>query len=306
MKHSDFIRSNYEKHEHVFDEYATGKSKEKKAKSWFRSDTIDAWRHERMYSQILPLLHSYPGSSWLTVGDGRFGKDARFIQNHGSSALATDISDTLLKEAKFKGYIKDYKKENAEALSFADESFDFVFCKESYHHFPRPMVALYEMLRVAKKGVILIEPNDNYVFSSIRQCSFLSFKNLIKKIMRRKIIKDNFEIAGNFVYRISEREIEKVALGVNIPAVAFKGMNDNYFENIEFETSASAPHTWRKIKRHISISNFLCEYKIKAWSILIAIIFKEEPDATCQKRLHDNRFSYIRLPKNPYVKNCKT
>ena len=66
---------------------------------------------------------------------------------------ATDIAEVLLKEAKEEGYIKAYSKENAESLSFADNEFDFVFCKESYHHFPRPMIALYEILRVVKRGL---------------------------------------------------------------------------------------------------------------------------------------------------------
>ena len=54
--------------------------------------------------------------------------------------LVTDISSNLLKEAKDIGYISKYKQENAESLSFQDDEFDYVFCKESYHHFPRPMM----------------------------------------------------------------------------------------------------------------------------------------------------------------------
>lgn len=51
--------------------------------------------------------------------------------------------------------------ENAEKLSSPNETLDFVLCKESYHHFTRPMLALYEMLRVATKAVVLIEPNES-------------------------------------------------------------------------------------------------------------------------------------------------
>ncbi|MEZ5593447.1 MAG: class I SAM-dependent methyltransferase [Gammaproteobacteria bacterium] len=133
------------------------------AKTWFVKDTVDAWRHLRMYQTIDPILEVDPQSKWLTVGDGRYGKDAKYIIEKGSDALATDISEYLLMEAKNIGYINKYKLENAELLSFQDSMFDYVLCKESYHHFPRPMVALYEMLRVTKKGVFLIEPNDAYV-----------------------------------------------------------------------------------------------------------------------------------------------
>lgn len=39
-----------------------------------------------------------------------------------------------------------------------DDAFDYVLCKDSYHHMPRPMIALYQMLRVARRAVVLIEP----------------------------------------------------------------------------------------------------------------------------------------------------
>jgi SAM-dependent methyltransferase len=50
---------------------------------------------------------------------------------------------------------KNFQKENAEQLSFEDESFDFVLCKEAYHHFPRPMIALYEMIRRRCRLIVL-------------------------------------------------------------------------------------------------------------------------------------------------------
>ena len=41
----------------------------------------------------------------------------------------------------------------------ADNSVDFVQCKESFHHFPRPMVSFYEMMRVARYGVLCASPS---------------------------------------------------------------------------------------------------------------------------------------------------
>lgn len=125
--------------------------------AWKREDVVDYWRHERMYNTLLPVCQSYPGTHWLTIGDGRYGTDAHYLMKQGLSVLASDINVSSLHEAKKNGFINDYSLENAENLSFNDNHFDFVLCKESYHHFPRPMVALYEMIRVSKKGVILIE-----------------------------------------------------------------------------------------------------------------------------------------------------
>src|SRR5690349_3946690 len=130
--------------------------------TWFDESTVDYWRHHRMIEPLLPLLKKFPDSKWLTVGDGRFGLDAIRLKKLQPSIdiLPTDIAPGLLKEAKKMNLIKDYREENAEALSFAADEFDFAFCKEAYHHFPRPYIALYEMLRVAKRAVILIEPNE--------------------------------------------------------------------------------------------------------------------------------------------------
>ena len=100
--------------------------------------SIDAWRHQRMHDTVLPLLEANPNAKWLTVGDGSYGSDAHYLQGHGADATASSISDATLRGAHERGYIATYRIENAEALALEDDSFEFVFCKESYHHFPRP------------------------------------------------------------------------------------------------------------------------------------------------------------------------
>ncbi len=82
------------------------------AESWFQTDTVDAWRHQRMYACLDPLLEVYRDSEWLTVGDGRFGKDAHYILNKGHKVVASDISDVLLKIGAEKGYIREFKAAN--------------------------------------------------------------------------------------------------------------------------------------------------------------------------------------------------
>ena len=52
--------------------------------------------------------------------------------------------------------------QNVNDLTFQDESFDYVFTKETLHHLPTPFKGLCEMFRVAKRGVIIIEPNGEY------------------------------------------------------------------------------------------------------------------------------------------------
>ena len=101
-----------------------------------------------MLKTIKPFIKK--GEHWLTIGDGRYGTEANYIMTNGANALATDYSDKLLKIGKEIGFINEYKKENAESLSFQDNSFDYVLIKEAFHHFPRPWIALHEAFRVCK------------------------------------------------------------------------------------------------------------------------------------------------------------
>jgi ubiquinone/menaquinone biosynthesis C-methylase UbiE len=181
-----FQDESYKKHSENFKEYTLNGEKAAQAKTWFEKDTVDSWRHQRMYQVLDPILVTKPEAKWLTVGDGRYGNDSKYITEKGCDALATDISEHLLKEAKDLGYITKYKVENAESLSFHDSEFDYVFCKESYHHFPRPMLALYEMLRVAKYGVLLVEPNDVYIADRFLKTLFVNLKGIVKKIVKKK------------------------------------------------------------------------------------------------------------------------
>ncbi len=48
---------------------------------------------------------------------------------------------------------------DAEDLCFGDNSFDVVFCGNLLHHLEDPLVAVREMKRVARRNVVLIEPN---------------------------------------------------------------------------------------------------------------------------------------------------
>ncbi len=297
----DFNKISYHMHEKHFHQFADGGNNETLARTWFEEDTVDSWRHERMYNSILSLLYAYPDSHWLTVGDGRYGTDAHYIREKGVKVLASDISDVLLKEGKKAGYIDDYSKENAEALSFSDNQFDFVFCKESYHHFPRPMISLYEMLRVVKKGVVLIEPNDCYISSTFLNVLFQNFKDLVKNLLQKRFVKHNFEESGNYIYSISKREIEKVALGMNYRVVAFKGIDDYYEKGVEYEKAVNSNRVFRRVKIGIYLLDFLTKIKLKPPGLLVAIIFKEEPHATLKNNLSKDGYEVINLPTNPYI-----
>lgn len=283
-KKNDFSTISYKLHKNHFKNYLSDKERIKHSKTWLKNDTIDAWRHRRLRKLVNPIIHIYPKSSWLTVGDGRYGSDAHYLESKDVKVLASDISDTLLKIGKKKGFIKQYKRENAEKLSFKNGEFDFVFCKESYHHFPRPMVALYEMLRVAKRGVVLIEPNDT------------------RSVMKGYKFHSSFERSGNYVYKISEREIEKVALGLQLSTVAFKGIDDYYIKGVEYEKLDGKSLLFLKIRFMLFVLEAFYVLRLRQRNILCAMIFKTQPSAKLVKKLLAREYKVINLAKNPYIK----
>lgn len=272
-------------------------------KNWFDSGTVDVWRHLRMFNLIDPLLAESKGASWLALGDGTYGTASIYINRKGGQALPVDIHVSLLEVAKQNGMIANFAKENAEALSFEDNAFDFSFCKEAYHHFPRPFIALYEMLQVSRKAVVLCEPAD-WLSSPPPRRILQLLKNRLKKLLNKNVPHPdtgNFEDIGNYVYSISEREMQKVALGSNLPTVAFKRFHDVYIEGVEFEKADQNSGLLKKIKRDMAKNDLLCRLGLSTESHMTAIIFKEKPSCTLRKKLSVSGFEVIDLPENPYI-----
>lgn len=300
-KNSPFYKQSYKLHADHFKDYAESGERADHAMSWLKTDTVDAWRHRRMYRLIEPILQIDPVSTWLTVGDGRFGKDAKEIQNRGGNAIATDISEHLLARAKSIGYINEYRIENAESLSFEDDSFDYVFCKESYHHFPRPMIALYEMLRVSRKGVILIEPNDPLSDAGFLSHLFQTMKRVVKSVLRRKHERHFFESSGNYVYTLSEQEIEKVALGMGLETIASARLNDSYVQGAEYEIFSENGPLQKTVKRRIYLKNMLSAAGLIPYELIAVVLFNEKPTLDMIESLRQNDYRISALPANPYI-----
>jgi len=266
-----------------------------------RKNSIDYWRHERMYQLLTPLLNK-AGERWLTIGDG-LGTDGNWLQDKDQDVMASDISEYGLKAAKKAGFIQRFALINAEAIDFEDNSFDYVLCKEAYHHFPRPYLAVYEMLRVASKAVVLIEPVD----IGIQFPLMIFLKNILERISPSKVNKIwenrfSFESVGNYVYKISEREVEKIAMGVGLPMVAFKGINDFYTTKFDLKSSTGNKKIFRKVKRRIKLKNFLSRLGLVPYELEACVIFKEQPYPEIVVSMKEQGFKVLALPENPYLK----
>lgn len=296
-----FHEKSYRKHSGHYDDHAQGGPRSEDARKWFLEDTVDSWRHMRMHRLLDPLLEANKNALWLTVGDGRYGKEAHYILEHRARAMATDISDTLLKEAARAEYISDYSRQNAEALTYEDREFDFVLCKESLHHFPRPFRALYEMIRVSKKGVVLIEPTDLKIGATLRWKIFMAFVESARKLTGRSGGHQLFEEVGNYVYGISRLEMEKVGLGLNMPMIAIRGINDYYMKGVEDEKADKSSRMFKRIKRRIAMNDIFCRLGLKPHSTTCVILFHNPIDPDLRRRLSGAGFEVVDLPENPYI-----
>ena len=248
---------------------------------WLLKDNYDAWRHNRLYGLINPLIHKK--DSWVTIGDGRYGSDAHYLLERGiTDVLATDLSDKLLKIAKRAKFVRKFKEINAESIHLLDNRYDYVFCKESFHHFSRPILALYEMIRIARKGVVLIEPNDT-------------------RALKNRRYANNFEVAGNYMYSISIREIEKITNAINLPCIAYKGIDDIYLPEGGRLPVNSMSTGIIKAKFVLLLMEILFQLKLRKRSVICLVIFKTNPYKKLLHKLTEHGFEFIINKPNPYL-----
>lgn len=279
-------------------------------KSWFKEDTVDYWRHKRMYSTITPIANYYKDAKWLSIGDGRYGLDAYYLNKMFEiNVFPTDISKNMLKKGQEMGLFDKYGVENAEALTFEDNSFDVIFCKESFHHFPRPIIAFYEMVRVAKEAIILIEPNDvipinkkKYVKSALR---ILLYKLINKNITPYiPCMDDNFnhtfEQSGNYLYSLSNRELNKIVHGLDLAGIAYYGFNDSYLEGCEFEKATAENKVFKKIKQEIEKNN-----KLEITGLTTTITFKTKIALDLKKTMINFGYKFYKKFDNPFLSKNK-
>jgi ubiquinone/menaquinone biosynthesis C-methylase UbiE len=299
----------YDNHEEEWEKVLNVESRKKIASTWLeKNKTINRWRHDRMYKLLKPLINFDINLNWLTVGDGRYGTDANALLSLGvKDVMCTDISDKLLRIGNENGFINQYSAENAENMSFENESFDFVLCKEAYHHFPRPHIALHEMFRVSKVGVILIEPCDAKISTPFFDILFPFIKKIRRKILNREYDDSGhaFEPVGNYVFSISERELEKIQLGMHRRFIAFNNMNDYYESGYEFiKLDSKNSFDNKKIKKTkfvIKARDILVKYGLATPGIIFSILFKSEPDPALLGMLKKEGWNVRILPKNPYL-----
>jgi SAM-dependent methyltransferase len=256
-------------------------------------ESVDNWRHTRMLSCAQPLVQALPNSRWMTVGDGAYGSDAAYLTSLGVQAVASSLVTDTLRVAHERGYIREYREENAERLSLADDAVDFVLCKEAYHHLPRPPIGLYEMLRVARVGVLLIEPIDGTRLLD-------GLKYLVKKLLRGDV-ETRFEPAGNFIYRISIEEMAKLMTAAGQSHIAYRRFNDFYMPGLGDSAAGQWNRSYALTRLGVGVQDLLCRLGLLAWGLAGVVLLKGRPDAALVAALERGGYTVRALPVNPYA-----
>ena len=145
------------------------------------------------------------------LDEGLVARDARVLVVAGgdvdrqafAAAGFTDVTVTNLSE-------DGDERQDAEALSYDDDAFDFAVISAGLHHCASPHRAVLELYRVSRVGLLALEARDSALMRLAQRIGVVDEYELTA-------VADNAFAAGgvrntavpNFVYRWTEREVEK-------------------------------------------------------------------------------------------------
>lgn len=103
-------------------------------------------------------MESIPVPSVLDVGCGTGMLSERLLGAFPSCRLAgVDLSPAMVERARARlAGRAEVREADAERLPFHDGAFDLVVCNDSFHHYPDPDRAAFQMWRVLRKGGALV------------------------------------------------------------------------------------------------------------------------------------------------------
>jgi ubiquinone/menaquinone biosynthesis C-methylase UbiE len=99
---------------------------------------------------------------------GGVGGEGTYLANRGfRSVVVSDFSSRALDICKSRDPRLGTLQLNAEALDVPDNSYDVVLVQDGLHELRRPVLGLTEMMRVARRAVLMLEPHAGVVAGMI-------------------------------------------------------------------------------------------------------------------------------------------
>ncbi|OPY33032.1 MAG: hypothetical protein A4E31_00100 [Methanomassiliicoccales archaeon PtaU1.Bin030] len=173
-----------------------------------KEEIVDHWsRRSSSYSRFVQegLSKRYEREGWQTIFTEAIGKEkckmldvgtgpgvvAFQLAELGHEMTAVDLSDGMLEEARQNalryGLDVDFRKGDAEALPFPDNTFDVVVAKYVLWTVPDPEKALSEWHRVLRPGGKVVYVDGNWTLDLERSwwrrrwCGFANFLNAVSE-----------------------------------------------------------------------------------------------------------------------------
>lgn len=136
--------------------------------------------------------------------------DRLFSELHFTHVTLTNLTNLEKRIELSEGSAFEWATEDAQALSYGDDSFDVVFVSAGLHHCQWPHRALAEMYRVARKTVIVVESRESALMRLAVRLG------LSRQYEINRTLATTLEFGGmnggpipNYVYRWTEREFVK-------------------------------------------------------------------------------------------------
>jgi ubiquinone/menaquinone biosynthesis C-methylase UbiE len=153
------------------------------------ADFYAKFREQRYLTEWhLPLLVPFAeakSKSVLEIGTGN-GADAAMFALNGANYTGVDLTEAALEATRrhfeVLGLSGTFQRENAEALSFPDESFEWVYSHGVLHHTPNPQNAINEVWRVLK-------PNGRAIIMLYHKNSFNYYVRIMLYMRARVLMK---------------------------------------------------------------------------------------------------------------------
>jgi SAM-dependent methyltransferase len=97
---------------------------------------------------------------------GGVGGEASFFANQGFQDVTnSDFSGQAVEFCRLRDPRIKALEIDAEKIGLPDASYDLVLVQDGLHHLPRPVLGLNEMIRVARRAVVILEPQSGIVAS---------------------------------------------------------------------------------------------------------------------------------------------
>lgn len=159
---------------------------------WGETFINESWQHKifPQHKSILNFVKNENPENILEIGCG-FGRNINYLINNGinpGSITGIDISESMIDSAR--SFLKNNKIKLKVAdvilLPFKENSFDFVLSYSVLMHISKEKLdkALSEIIRVAKKNIIIVE--QNYKPKKTEEASWYTFIHDYKKNLKNK------------------------------------------------------------------------------------------------------------------------